>query len=76
MSTIELRQSVYEGLVARAVAKGLSLEAFLERLALPECADRLGLSGDELDRLLDAEASHNLSYQGTYSRADIYLEHD
>jgi hypothetical protein len=79
MATIELPESLFTRLAGQAQAEGLSLEAYLERLAesrsvangkLPR------LTGEELDRLLDAEASEDSTYQGTYSRADIYLDHD
>jgi hypothetical protein len=79
MASIELQEPTFARLAAQAEAEGLTLEAYLERLIesrsitngkLPK------LTGDELDRLLDAEASHDSSYQGTYPRADIYLGHD
>lgn len=79
MATIELQESTAALLTARAKAEGLTLDAFLERLvqlrslangSLPK------LTGDELDRLLDAEASDDSTYSGTYPRADIYLDHD
>lgn len=79
MATIELQESLFTRLAGQAKAEGLSLEAFLEKLSesrsfvngkLPR------LTGEELDRLLDAEASEDSKYQGTYSRADIYLDHD
>jgi hypothetical protein len=37
-------------------------------------AQRLSL--DELDRLLDAEATHGPSPSGSFSRAEIYSDHD
>lgn len=79
MASIELQEPTFTRLAAQAKAEGLTLEAYLERLVesrtitngkLPK------LTGDELDRLLDVEASHDSSYQGTYPRADIYLGHD
>jgi hypothetical protein len=34
------------------------------------------LSSDDLERLLDAEAASDSTYQGTYSRAGIYRDPD
>ena len=79
MASIELQDSVLSRLAAQARAEGLTLEAYLERLSKSPPAEngkRPRLTGDELDRLLDAEASEDSTYQGSYSRADIYLDHD
>jgi hypothetical protein len=79
MATIEIQQSVYASLAAIAQAEGLTLIAFLERLAEEHSLDNGRLprfSGEEFDRLLDAEASADATYQGSYPRADIYLGHD
>jgi len=64
---------------ALAQSEGVTLEIYLERLAAQrslENSARSPLSADELERLLDAEASIDSTYQGTYSRADIYRDHD
>jgi hypothetical protein len=79
MATIELQESLVNRLVAQARAEGLSLEAYLEKLAEARSFENGTLprrTEEELDRLLDAEASEDSTYQGTYSRADIYLDHD
>jgi hypothetical protein len=79
MANIELPESTANLLAERAKAEGLSLNAFLEVLAAqrtPEDGTLPKLTADELDRLLDEEANTDSSYQGTYSRADIYLDHD
>ena len=79
MATIEVQESVLARLTAEAKRQGVSLDAYLEKLAgvrtwgngkLPR------LSGEELERLLDAEASGDSTYEGTYPRADIYRDHD
>jgi hypothetical protein len=79
MATIEVQESVLARLTAEAERQGVSLDAYLERLAsvrtwrngkLPR------LTGEELERLLDAEASTDSIYQGTYPRAEIYRDHD
>ena len=64
-----------------AKSKGLSLEAYLARLSegeasSPERTNLPPLTGEELDQLLDAEANSDSPYQGSYPRADIYLDHD
>lgn len=79
MRSIELQESVVTRLSAQAKSEGLSLEAYLEKLAGGRSWEEASLpriTGDELDRLLDAEASGSTAYCGTYSRADIYFDHD
>jgi hypothetical protein len=79
MATIELQESVYANLAAKAQAEGLSLEAFLEKLAELRSLENgklPRLTGEELDRLLDAETNTDSAYDGTYSRDDLYLDHD
>jgi hypothetical protein len=79
MATIELPESTANLLAEQAKAEGLSLNAFLEVLAaqrLPKNGGLQKLTADELDRLLDEEANTDSAYNGTYSRSDIYLDHD
>jgi len=79
MATIQVQESVLAQLTAQAERQGLSLEAYLERLAglpVPGGGKPSSLSGEELERLLDAESSSDSTYTGTYSRADIYRDHD
>ena len=79
MASIELQESVVARLAELAKSEGRSIEAYLAKLAelRPLSSGQLPpLTGEELDRLLDAEASHDSTYQGTYPRADIYLDHD
>lgn len=79
MATIELDSYLAERLKAQADAAGLSLEAFLEAVTAAQKLEDKSLprlSSKELDELLDAEASSEGSYSGTYPRADIYLDHD
>jgi hypothetical protein len=77
MANIELQDSIVARLAAQAKAEGLSLESYLEKLADSRPACILPRpTGEELDRLIDAEASEDSTYQGTYPRADIYLDHD
>ena len=79
MATIQLQESVYASLAAKAQAEGLSLEAFLEKLAATQATENgtlPRLSGEEFERLLDAEARTDSTYQGSYPRTDLYLDHD
>jgi len=48
----------------------------LAGLPVPGGGKPSSLSGEELERLLDAESSSDSTYTGTYSRADIYRDHD
>lgn len=79
MATVELQPAVLELLAKKAHLAGLSLEEYLTRLAKsqsPQDAAAGRLGGDELEELLDAEASTDSTYAGSYSRADIYRDHD
>lgn len=79
MVSIELQESVVARLAELAKSEGLSLAAYLAKLAEMHSLDSGAmprLTGEELDRLLDAEASSDSTYQGSYPRADIYLDHD
>jgi hypothetical protein len=78
MARIELQEPIYRRLAAGAEAEGLTLEAYLEQLSkrlVLENANLPPLIVEELDRFLDEEAMSHSTYQGTYSRADIYLDH-
>jgi len=78
MVQIQLEEKVAAALVDRARERGLSLEEYLAELAVRETASSLPrVSGDEAVRLIEAEAGPgNPSYQGSYSREDIYVDHD
>ena len=78
MVQIQLEDQVAAALVDQAQSRGLSLQEFLAVLATTEPDSSLpGVSGDEAVRLIEAEAgAGNPSYKGTYSRDDIYLDHD
>jgi hypothetical protein len=79
MAAIVLNESLVNRLEALARSEGLTLEAYLERWAaqrMPENLGRAELSGEELERLLDAETACNATYRGSYPRADIYRDHD
>lgn len=79
MASIELPAAVVARLAEQAKAEGLSFEAYLEKLAESRSVENEKpprLTGEELDRLLDVEAGHDSTYQGSYSRTMIYLDHD
>ncbi len=74
---IQIDEAVAAALTAQAAAQGVSLAAYLEQLAQPKtrpAARRLTV--EEFDALLDAEATTGPSPQGTFSRAELYSDHD
>jgi hypothetical protein len=75
---IQLEDNVAAALMDRARARGQSLEEFLAELTTAEQhASARRLTGEEVIRLIEAEAeSGNSTYQGSYSREDIYFDHD
>ena len=79
MAAFELPESTALQLTAEAQAEGLTLVAFLQKIAESRSSTSAlspQITVEELDQLLDAEASEDSSYDGTYPRADIYAEHD
>jgi hypothetical protein len=79
MATIEVQESVYKSLAAMAQAEGLSLEGYLKRLSEARSIENgklPRLTGEEFDKVLDAEANNDSTYEGTYPRADLYFDHD
>lgn len=77
MVNLQLNDTVAAALTAKAAAQGISVQAYLESLLvsnLPPSAVRI--SADELDRRLDELAIHGPSPQGTFSRAELYSDHD
>lgn len=77
MVNISLDDRIASALEARASAQGLSVHAFLETIALTESRQAAHtITPDELDRLLDQEASTGPSPMGTFSRAELSGDHD
>jgi hypothetical protein len=79
MVQIQLEEKIAAALVDRARERGLSLEVYLSELAVREArlSAQPRVSGDEAVRLIEAEAGPgNPSYQGSYPREDIYVDHD
>lgn len=77
MVNIPLDDRIASALEARASAQCLSVQAYLEAIALAETRAAVHkITPDELDRLLDQEASTGPSPTGTFSRAELYGDHD
>lgn len=77
MVSIQLQDSVAAALAAKARAEGLSLQAYLERLAGAQMpAAPTPPAGVELERLFDEASLAGPAAGCTYSRTDIYLDHD
>ena len=87
-STLEVQPDTAARISELALKQGLSVDAYLLSLIDQskdepiriEIPDTRRLSLEEIDRFLEDIASHpseaKSSYQGTYSREDIYFDHD
>ena len=68
-----LDDRVATALIAKAAERGLTVEAYLEAIALSApTRPAPHISPDDLDRLLDEEATIGLSLTGTFMRAELY----
>jgi hypothetical protein len=77
MIRLELSETAAAALSAQAAAHGLTVEAYLENVLLSAPSRPTPrLSPDELDRLLDEEATSGPSPVGSFSRAELYSDHD
>jgi hypothetical protein len=77
MVNIQLNEGLAAALSAKAAARGMTLQAYLEATLLAAPLGRpTGISADELDRLLDQETTVGPSPSGTFSRTEIYDDHD
>ena len=77
MIRIEVSEITAAALSAQAAAQGLTVEAYLEHALLrPPASPTPRMSRDELDRLLDEEATSGPSPVGSFSRAELYSDHD
>jgi hypothetical protein len=77
MANVQLNETIAAALQAQAAAQGLTVDAYLEHVLLaspPKTHERMSL--EEWDRLLDEEADLGPSPIGTFSRADLYVDHD
>jgi hypothetical protein len=77
----QIKPETLEILEKQAKIFGLSVDEYLRSL-LPKTEQDLSLKGDtneefEVDMISFAEGTENLqNYNGTYSREDIYFDHD
>ena len=77
MVNVQLNDATAAALSAKAAAQGMTVQAYLESLVIPGSprhAPRLSLK--ELDRLLDEEANIGPSPSGSFSRTELYSDHD
>jgi len=78
MTSIELEDQTAQALSAQARARSLPLDAYLKQIA--EAATPLnaasGIPADELDQLIDSLAGNHLPLPSSFSRADIYDDHN
>jgi len=87
-STLEVQPETAARISELALRQGVSVDAYLLSLIgrskdepiLMEIPDTRRLSLEEIDWFFDEIARHpseaDSSYQGTYSREDIYFDHD
>lgn len=77
MVNIELTDAIAAALTAQAAAQGLTLQGYLESLAwASSSAPSARPSWNEVESMLDAETTTGPSPTGTFSRAEIYSDHD
>jgi hypothetical protein len=76
MFTVQLDDAVAAALSAQASAQGLTLEAYLQAVVLSISPQSARPSWDEIERLLDEEATVGPSPSGSFSRAELYGDHD
>lgn len=78
MVNVPLDDKLAAALNAKASAQGLTVQEYLQTLLLLPTPARptAPVSPDELDQLLDEEALLGPSPVGSFSRAEIYSDHD
>jgi hypothetical protein len=77
MVNVQLNDAIAAALSAKAAAQRLTLQSYVENLLLaklPRPPSRLSL--DELERLLDEEATDGASPNGSFPRVELYRDHD
>ena len=78
MTSIELEDHTAQALRAQAKARNLPLDTFLKQLA--EASTPLnaasGMPVADLDRLIETEAGNYPTLPRSFSRAEIYGDHD
>ena len=77
MIRIEVGETTAAALSAQAAAQGLTVEAYLASALLSAPAKPAPrLTRAELDRLLDEEVASGPSLPGSFTRAELYSDHD
>jgi hypothetical protein len=78
MVQIQLDENVASLLADRARARGQSINEYVAELAIRDQVSAVPrLTGDEAVRLVESETGPGpRDYRGTYSRDDIYLDHN
>jgi hypothetical protein len=77
MASIHIDEQTAESLARRAAEQGVTVNELLTRLLRQEIrATQPNLSADELERILDEEATEAPLLPADFSRADMYAEHD
>ena len=77
MVNVQLNDVVAAALNDKAAAHGMTVQAYLEAIVLQQpTRPPVRIAPDELDRLLDQEATAGPSPAGTFSRAELYSDHD
>ena len=77
MANLELNEMLAAELAARAAAEGLTIQGYLESVVLQRSHQSPApISQEEFEQLLDEEASDGHSPTGTFSRCEIYNDHD
>ena len=82
MTTLQIDDSIARALRAEAEARGLTLDAYLGEIARLHSAERLGGAGGveefeaAMDELFRGDARKLPAIKSTYSREEIYFDHD
>jgi len=77
MTNIQLHSDVAAALHAQASAHGVTVDEYLKAVLFSSATRPMSrLTVHEFDRLLDEEAVAGPSPEGTFSRSEIYGDHD
>jgi hypothetical protein len=74
---LSLDDDIAAALRAKAAAEGLTVKAYLAAIVLSDAPHSPAeMSEEEFDRFLDGEATSGPSPAGTFSRTELYGDHD
>lgn len=77
MVNLSLDDNIAAALRAKAAAEGLTVEAYLAAIVLADAPKSASeMSEEEFDRFLDEESTSGPSPSGSFSRAELYSDHD